>query len=172
MLKVKPPNYKFCPFCASRLETITQERKKRKFCSNCNWTHYPHVAASAGAIVAKKGKVLLVKRARNPFKNTWMFPAGFLDFGEHPTETVEREIKEETGLTVNDTKLVEIFQSEDDPRAPGHLIFFYKVSTKGKVQNLDKKENERIEWFGIKNPPKIGWKAHKHVMKNLQRGKY
>jgi len=33
----------------------------------------------------------------------------------------------------------------------------------------DKKENQDIGWFDIKNPPrKIGWQSHKQIIKLLQ----
>lgn len=84
------------------------------------------MAASAEAIIIKNGKVLLVKRAREPYKGTWMFPAGFIDFGEHPTETITREVSEETGLKLKKAELFKVLQSEDDPRSPGHFLFFIK----------------------------------------------
>jgi len=100
MLKIKPPNYQFCPFCGKKLEIKDEEGEKRKFCSSCNWTYYPHVHSAVAAVIVSQGKALMVKRAREPFKDTWMFPAGFVDFGEHPLETLKREVKEETGLKV------------------------------------------------------------------------
>lgn len=136
MLDIQPPDFKFCPFCGRKLKIKIEEEKKRKFCSFCNWTYYPHVAVSAAAIIVRKNKVLMVKRAREPYKNTWMFPAGFIDFGEHPLETLKREVWEETGLKVKKAKL---------------------------------EENKDIAWIEIKNPPKIGWKSHRLVIKNLQK---
>lgn len=169
MLKIKPPNYQFCPFCGEKLKIKKEEEKERKFCSFCKWTYYPHVAGSAGAIIVRGKKVLLVKRSRDPYKGTWMFPAGFIDFGEHPEETLKREIKEETGLEFKKAVLFKLLQSVDDPRSPGHFLFLYKVSVKGKKLKTDKDENQGIGWFEIKNPPEIGWQSHKYIMKLLQK---
>lgn len=169
MLKVKPPNFKFCPFCGKKLSIKKDtDGAKRKYCAQDNWTYYPSVVQGAAAVVIKRKKLLLVKRARKPYKGTWMFPAGFVSYGEHPQETAIREANEETGLLVKNAKLIEILQSEDDPRWPGHLIFFFKVDAKGETKNLDRGENKDIAWFDIKNPPKIGWKTHKYIIKKLQ----
>lgn len=174
MLKVEPPDYKFCPFCGDKLTTKkTVDGVERKYCHKDKWTYYPHVSSAAIAVIIRNGKVLMVKRAREPYNDTWMFPAGYVNFGEHPRETAIREVKEETGLKARNLKLIEIIQTEDDPRAPGHFGFFYKVEVeKGEVKNLDKEENQDIGWFDIKNPPKIGWKSHRRVMKRLQEGEY
>ena len=171
MLKIKPPDYRFCPFCGQKITTRVEEGSQRKFCQSCSWTYYPHVAGAAASIILKGNKILLTKRNRNPYKNTWAIPAGFIAFGEHPEETLCRELKEETGLTVKKAKLFKIIQNEDDPRSPGHFSFFYKVSVSGKKLNSDQEENADLEWFPIKKPPIIGWKSHKQILKLLQQRK-
>ena len=169
MLKIKPPNYRFCPLCGKKLTIKKEEGKQRKFCSSCNWIYYPHVAGSAAAIIVRGSKILLVKRAREPYKNTWMLPAGFIDFGEHPEETVVREVKEETGLKLVEAMLFKVLQSRDDPRSPGHFLFFYKVKVRGTKLKTDKEENQEIGWFELKNLPKVGWESHKFILGLLQR---
>jgi len=169
MLKISPPNYQFCPFCGKKLKTKKEEDRDRKYCPSCNWTYYPHVAASVGAIIIKGSKILMVKRNREPNKDTWMFPAGFVDFGEHPEETLKREIKEETGLQLKKASLWKVLQITDDPRSPGHFCFFYKVEVLGSKLETDKEENQEISWFDLRHPPKIGWQAHKYLLKLLQK---
>lgn len=55
---------------------------------------------SAGGIVLKDGKVLLIKNAamRDPKKAYWGFPKGHIQEGEKSEEAAVREIKEETGI--------------------------------------------------------------------------
>jgi ADP-ribose pyrophosphatase YjhB (NUDIX family) len=171
VLDIQPPDFLFCPFCGQKLQVKTEDKQKRKYCLSCDWTYYPHVAAAVTAVITRKDEVLLVKRAREPYKNTWMFPAGFIDFGEHPFEALKRETKEETGLVVKKAELIEILQSTDDPRSPGHFIFFYKVKTLGKNLKTDKRENQAIAWHKISKPPKIRWRSHQLILKKLQASK-
>ena len=169
MLKIEPPNYQFCPFCGKKLLIRVEEGKKRKFCNECNWTYYPHVAGSVAAVIVRGRKILLVKRKREPYTDTWMFPAGFIDYGEHPQETLSREIEEETGLKLKKADLWLVLQSEDDPRSPGHFCLFYKVVVLGRKLSTDKEENQGVGWFDIQNPPKIGWESHKYIMERLKK---
>lgn len=50
--------------------------------------------------MARGGRVLLVRRAIEPFKDHWDIPGGFLHEAEHPEDGARREILEETGLRV------------------------------------------------------------------------
>jgi 8-oxo-dGTP diphosphatase len=52
-----------------------------------------------GIIFNDKDEVLLCKHSYR--KTEWSLPGGYMKAKEHPSETVEREIKEETGLTVS-----------------------------------------------------------------------
>ena len=54
----------------------------------------PDIVA-AGAVVARKGRVLLVHR---PKYDDWSFPKGKQDPGEHVVATAVREVEEETGV--------------------------------------------------------------------------
>jgi ADP-ribose pyrophosphatase YjhB (NUDIX family) len=52
-----------------------------------------------GIIFNERGEVLLFKHSYRA--HAWSLPGGYLKSGEHPREAIEREIKEESGLTVS-----------------------------------------------------------------------
>jgi len=166
--------YIYCPFCTRKLETrIEEENKIRSYCSQCNWTHYPTPAIAVGGVATKIGLdlkpyVLMVRRNREPFKGSWMFPAGFLESGEHPEDTLPRELKEETGLDIISFKLLRICKSIIDPRSPDHLIIFYLVRVGGDIRNNDKDENLAIEWKSIYDDIDIGFPHHRILFDELR----
>jgi 8-oxo-dGTP diphosphatase len=53
-----------------------------------------------GAIVFRNNRVLLVRRAQAPSQNLWAIPGGRVEIGETLQEAAEREIFEETGITI------------------------------------------------------------------------
>lgn len=168
-LEIQPPDYHYCPFCGSELTIRQEEGQDRKYCVQDNWTYYPHVFGSAGAIIEKDRKVLLVRRNRQPYKDTWMFPAGFIEFGEHPEETVLREVPEETGYQVYNPRFFGVYQIEDDPRARGHFLFIYRVAIVGSQNKItDQEENSAIGWFSLDNLPEIGWRVHNKILQELR----
>jgi 8-oxo-dGTP diphosphatase len=60
-----------------------------------------------GAVIVDKGRVLLARRGNEPLKGHWTLP-GLLELGESLTEGVMREVREETGLTVEVLQLIEL----------------------------------------------------------------
>src|SRR5580698_7086808 len=61
-----------------------------------------------GAVVVDQERVLLVRRGTEPLKGQWSLPGGMLEIGESLTAGVIREVREETGLTVEPVELIEL----------------------------------------------------------------
>jgi 8-oxo-dGTP diphosphatase len=66
-------------------------------CGSCGQGHFDNSKPAADAVVVHDGRVLLLRRARDPWLDHWDTPGGFCDVGEHPVDTAERELFEETG---------------------------------------------------------------------------
>ena len=81
---------------------------------------------AVGAVVFKEDKVLLVLRAKPPAENHWTIPGGSVELGETLQEAAEREIWEETGLTIQAGEPVYTFDViERDPK--GAILFHYVI---------------------------------------------
>jgi ADP-ribose pyrophosphatase YjhB (NUDIX family) len=63
---------------------------------------------AVGGIVVKRGKVLLVRRGREPNRNLWTLPGGAVRLGEGLREALVREIEEECGIEVEVGGVVEV----------------------------------------------------------------
>jgi len=61
-----------------------------------------------GAVVVDEGCVLLVRRGTEPLKGQWSLPGGLVELGEPLLDAVVREVREETGLTVQPLELIEV----------------------------------------------------------------
>jgi 8-oxo-dGTP diphosphatase len=55
---------------------------------------------SVGAIISEGGRLVLVRRGKEPWRGLWTFPGGAVELGEPIREAVRREVLEETGLQV------------------------------------------------------------------------
>jgi 8-oxo-dGTP diphosphatase len=61
-----------------------------------------------GAVIVDEGRVLLVRRGTEPLLGHWSLPGGMLEVGESLSDGVVREVREETGLTVEPVELIEL----------------------------------------------------------------
>lgn len=59
------------------------------------------VLAASAVIIDGDGRILLVKRGKEPQKGRWSVPGGSVEAGETLAEAAAREALEETGLVVS-----------------------------------------------------------------------
>lgn len=86
--------------------------------------HVPIVGV--GAVVIHSGRVLLVKRARPPAAGQWAIPGGRLRFGETLQQAAERELYEETSITIRAQEPIFTFDTiERDDQ--GNIRFHYVI---------------------------------------------
>ena len=74
--------------------------------------------------VFRDGQILLVREAQD---GLWALPGGWVDTNESPSESVTREIFEETGFTARAVKLLAVFDRAKHPHTPFHAFTVYKL---------------------------------------------
>lgn len=79
-----------------------------------------------GGVVLEGGRVLLVRRGNEPFRDHWSIPGGAVESGELLEDAVRRELLEETGLIVEPAEVIYIFESIR-PGANGGVSFHFVV---------------------------------------------
>jgi NADH pyrophosphatase NudC (nudix superfamily) len=95
--------FKYCPKCGS--SQFLENNFKSKKCHTCGFVYYYNVSSSVAVIIRNvRGEILVATRAHEPAKGTFDLPGGFIDMDETAEEAVAREIMEETGMTVIETK--------------------------------------------------------------------
>ena len=62
-----------------------------------------------GGVVIHRNRVLLIRRGAEPLKGQWSIPGGLVELGEDLIAGVKRELKEETGLSVEPREVVTVF---------------------------------------------------------------
>ncbi len=97
--------FSYCPKCGER--SLRGKRPGLLGCSSCGLEFFTNVAAAVGAIFSDAaGRILLVRRSRNPGKGLLDIPGGFVDPGEDAAQALQREMQEELGIEVYDLRLL------------------------------------------------------------------
>ena len=87
---------------------------------------YPDVPLiGVGAIIIEQDRVGLVKRGHAPLLGQWSIPGGMLEVGETLRQAAVREVLEETGLRVEVSELLGVFDRivrDADERTLYHYV--------------------------------------------------
>lgn len=106
-----------------------------------------HQGAVAIVALTDDDKVVLIKQFRKPIEQViWEIPAGKLEIGETPKECAIRELKEETGYSAKNIKLIHKFFTSSGFSNQKIYIFLATGLTKGE-HKFD--EDEIIEKYEI-----------------------
>lgn len=93
----------YCPKCGAR--TFVERNEKAKQCTTCGFVYYFNPSSAVACFIRNaEGEILLVRRAKDPAKDTLDLPGGFVDMHESAEEAVRREVKEETGLEITECR--------------------------------------------------------------------
>jgi len=148
------PEVRFCSACGAELESPPPVT-----CSACGTRHWRNPKPCANAIVVDGDRVLLARRAHSPWKRLWGSPGGFCEHGEHPIETVEREVLEETGLHVRVGSYLGVWVDEyvDELAAPSvdviNVAYYLAEPAGGDQRDFDPAEVSELRWFGWDEVP-------------------
>ena len=118
----EPANFiRFCPHCGSgRFVALSGGEFK---CEECGFDFFVNSAAAVVAVITDgEGRLLLTRRARNPFKGWLDLPGGFVAPGESAETALAREVREELNVMVTGARFLYSFPNE-------YVYSGYKVRT-------------------------------------------
>jgi ADP-ribose pyrophosphatase YjhB (NUDIX family) len=157
-----------CARCGTLTEEEDRGGRRRPVCPACGWVYYAKNATGAALAVIENERVLLVRRAHEPYKGQWMLPAGFVEYGEFAEESAVREAEEETGLLVEVTGLWGLYYGTDDPRNVAHLAVYEARRVGGTLQAGD--DADELGFFGpAELPDEIAFHSHRQALGDWKR---
>lgn len=127
---------------------------------------YPRPAVTTDCVVFTKEqepRVLLIQRGNEPYKGYWAFPGGFMDMEETAEQCAVRELKEETGLTVERIQQIGAYSKVDrDPRGRTvSIAYLALVETPMAVSGMD--DAAQAAWFPLSALPNLAF-DHKEIL--------
>ncbi len=162
---------RFCLRCGSRLNEAFRFGRMRPVCPSCGWIYFTDPKVAAAALIVQEGKVLLTRRAYNPQRGLWTLPAGFVDADEDPKLTAERECREETGLPVRVTVLLDVIHGQEHPRG-AHLLIVYRAELiyddAGRLPPiLPGDDVDQVGFFSIDSLPPLAFSTTEKILEKI-----
>ncbi len=135
-----------CSRCGGVNEAIPGTWGKR--CAGCGSEHFPHIHPCTLTLVSRNDELLLIRKPEWP-PGYYSVPSGFCDFGESLEECASREVKEETGILIDNLRYV---GSQSWP-FPAQLMIGFTADYAGGEIIVERGELEDAAWFKRDAPP-------------------
>ena len=97
----------------------------------------------ASAVITHEGKVLLVRRRVKEGDLSWQVPSGAVEPGELAVKAAVREVREETGLIVSESK---ILGERVHPNTGRKMIYVACTVIAGEANVVDDDELDALAW--------------------------
>ena len=118
-------------------------------------------------------KVLLIKRANEPFKNQWALPGGFLFENEEPAKAAARVLQDKAGIKsdmgVYLEQLYTFGGSGRDPRGKIITISYFALTPKDKIKIVASPKIQTPTFRSIKKLPDMAFDHNRIITYALQR---
>ena len=132
-------DHQFCGRCGAGMRHSETERAMVCDCGN---VVYPAIAPAVIVGVVSGDRICLTKYNRG-YAN-WALVAGYTEIGETPEQTVVREVKEETGLSV---KNIAYYKSQPWGLSGSLLLGYFCEVDGGDAITVDHSELKEARWF-------------------------
>lgn len=139
---------RFCPRTGH--PTHRKEGEWAMECPACGFLQYPRVHPCVIVLIHHGDRILLTRQAPWP-PNRYGLVAGFVEPAETLEECLRREVREETGLTVDDPRY---FASQPWP-FPHQLMVGFTARYAGGEISIDTRELEDARWFALDALPTL-----------------
>ena len=133
------------------------------------------IKVSVDAVVfgysSKEGlSVLLINRGIQPFKGIWALPGGLVDNEESLESAVERELHEETGISIDYLEQLYTFgQPRRDPRNRTISVAYYGLVKPSAFYLKASTDAGDAAWFNITNLPELAFDHDLIINKAIER---
>jgi 8-oxo-dGTP diphosphatase len=110
-------------------------------------------------------KLLLTEREKEPFKNKWALPGGFVFIEETTEECAKRILLEKAGI--KDVFIEQLYTFSEigrDPRERIISVTYYALVKKYQYELIAGRDTVKAEWFGLSKLPKLAF-DHSNIVK-------
>ena len=155
--------YQYCSYCGKENDYGKIDGNIRYHCPSCKTIHYENPKPTATLICPKEDSILLGRRAFSPGKGEWGLPGGFMELRETLFQAAQRELKEETNLEGEPTRILGTCSHYGS--IFGDILL---IGLEVKISNWDNMKAgddvSELKLFNIKSLPKLAFDCHQKIV--------
>lgn len=165
-------DWRWCPRCRAALGRAARGGAERPCCAACGFLFFANPGVGAAVVVRDAGgRVLLVQRTGHQFgAGRWCFPCGFVEWGEDVEEAAVREAKEEAGLDVELTGIVQVASNFHEPEKPTVGVWFAARRTDPTQEPRAGDDAADVGWFDPLAPPPLAFPTDVALLRRIAAG--
>ena len=134
--------------------------------------HRPLILVGAVVVIVDEAGRLLLEERKFP-KDLWGLPGGLMELGESTEDTAKREVMEETGLAIEELKLINVYSgpqhfvvAENGDEFYVVTLAYYSTKYSGEL-TVDKKESLSFKFFSPDDLPEKMVGSHRTVVEEF-----
>ena len=153
----------YCVLCGAPLLVRTIEGREIEACPNDDFVLWRDPKVAAAMVVEADGGVVLGRRGIEPGYGLWCLPGGFVNDDESPSEAVARECREEIGVRVEVTGLLDVYHGARTTAASIVVIAYRGRLAPGEVP-VAGDEMLEVGVFKLDELPQIAFPRHREAL--------
>lgn len=120
-------------------------------------------------VLLKSNSILLIKRLKEPYKDCWALPGGFVEENEDLEEAAKRELLEETSIKINSLEQIGAFGKPfRDPRHHTVSIAFYGETDEHTLA-IAADDAKEAYWFPLNELPDLAFDHQEIINKAIHK---
>jgi ADP-ribose pyrophosphatase YjhB (NUDIX family) len=156
--------WRFCPRCGGDLASV----EDHLVCPDCGEELWANAIPGVQGILERDGRVLLARRGREPRRDFWDLPGGFLHETEGAADGLRREFREETGLEIEPVRLLRI----DIEPYGGRHVFSVTWLVSGDGEPVAADDVAELRWFARDQLPEMAFPGQNLVLAAWAAGQF
>ncbi len=166
--------FEHCPSCGARGVRAAPEPGPLT-CATCGFLFFLNPATAVAALIENpEGRLLLIRRAKDPGRGLLGLPGGFIDPGERAEDAVAREVREEVGLETTACEFLASHPNEYEFRGVGYrvldLFFRCRVRTWATLGALDEVDGTVLVARAEFDPAEIAFPSQRRAIEGAWAG--